>query len=296
MRYFVAVAEELSFRKAAERLNVSRPALSKQVKDLEDEMAVKLLERDTVSVALTKAGEVFLEDARKLLAGTQQAMIRASEAQSGQRGRLRIGSVGVLANDFLPGTLKRFNLLYPEIEVEFVEMLPAEQIEALASGRIDVGFAYGDQANNVDYLDRLLVIRSTYGVAVSTQHPIAQGLSVRLSDLKSETIFSLGAPGRFSHREAICKIFRDEGMKPSKGRQIEGFDSLVTLISADQGLSLLPEVLDLTKMNVAILPIDGTHSALDFHMWAVWNRRLPTDHLRQFIELLEERLLVAEEA
>lgn len=86
LRYFVAVGEDLNFRKAAQRLNISRPALSKQIKDLEDEIAVRLLDRDTVSVALTKAGEVFLEDAIKLLNLAEQAIERANEAQSGHRG------------------------------------------------------------------------------------------------------------------------------------------------------------------------------------------------------------------
>lgn len=293
LRYFVAVAEELSFRKAAERLNISRPALSKQIKDLEDEISVRLLERDTVSVSLTKAGEIFMEDAQRLLANTEQAVIRANEAQSGQRGRLRIGSVGVLASEFLPGTLKLFNHRYPEIAVEFVEMLPAEQLNALASGKIDIGFAYGNQIDQIELVDALRVIHSTFGLAVSQHHPLSEMSSVTMQELRSETVLCLGGGGPSSHRDAICKIFREEGQKPVKGRQVEGFDTLVTLIAADQGVTLLPMVLDLSKQGVTIVPINTERAALDFHMWAVWNRRSPSEHLKQFIGLLEERLLVA---
>jgi DNA-binding transcriptional LysR family regulator len=274
LRYFVAVAEELSFRKAAERLHVSRPALSKQIKDLEDEIAVKLLDRDTVNVSLTKAGEIFLEDSQKLLAHTAQAVERANEAQSGQRGKLRIGSVGIIATDFLPGTLKLFNRKYPGIEVGFVEMLPAEQLDALASGKIDIGFAYGKEAENIDSLRSLCVIHSTFGVAVSTQHALANRESVTIHDLRTETVFCLGGDGRSSHRDAICQIFRGEGAKPGKGRKIDGFDSLVTLLAADQGITLLPQVLDLTKQEITIIPLVVENADLDFH-------------------LLEERLLVS---
>ena len=149
LRYFVAVAEDLNFRKAAGRLHISRPALSKQIKDLEDEISVKLLLRDTVSVALTKAGEIFLADAREVLSQAEEAISRAREAQDGNLGSLRIGSVGIIATDFLPKTLKIFNQKYPGVEVAFVEMLPAEQLDALARGRIDIGFAYGKEVLNI---------------------------------------------------------------------------------------------------------------------------------------------------
>ena len=292
LRYFVAVAEELSFRKAAQRLNVSRPALSKQVKDLENEIAVKLLERDTVSVSLTKAGEMFLSDVQKILVQAEQAIERANEAQSGHRGKLRIGSVGIIATDFLPKTLKIFHQKYPGVEVEFVEMLPAEQLDALASGRIDIGFAYGKEVENMPNLRSLCVIHSIFGVAVSRQHPLGKLTQVTLKDLRWETVFCLGGDGKSSHKEAICQIYTAEGIKPSKHRKIEGFDSMVTLIAADQGISLLPHVLDLANQDVIIIPLVSKHSNLDFHMWAVWQDNSVSYHVKHFIQLLEDRILV----
>lgn len=293
LRYFVAVAEELSFRKAAQRLHVSRPALSKQIKDLESEIAVKLLERDTVSVSLTKAGEIFLEDTQKLLFHAEQAIERASEAQSGRRGKLRIGSVGIIATAFLPRTLKLFHQKYPGVEVQFVEMLPAEQLAALAMGKIDIGFAYGRDVENMPSLHSLCVIHSIYGVAVSRQHPLAKKKGITLKELKQETLLCLGGSGTSSHKEAICRIFTAEGVKPGKCRQIEGFDSLVTLIAADQGISLLPHVLDLANQDIAIIPVLTTAADLDFHMWAVWQKNSASHHVTHFVQLLEERAMVS---
>ena len=240
LRYFVAVAEELSFRKAAQRLNISRPALSKQVKDLEDEISVKLLERDTVSVSLTKAGELFLEDSQKLLVQAEQAIERATQAQSGHRGKLRIGSVGIIATDFLPKTLKIFNQKYPGVEVAFVEMLPVEQLDALAAGRIDIGFAYGKEVVNITSLRSLCVVHSVYGVAVSKPASAGrqEGRHPQGNPCGNRCYASGGR--RSSHREAICQFYTDEGIRPSKVRQVDGFDSMVTLIAADQGISLLP--------------------------------------------------------
>jgi LysR family transcriptional regulator, benzoate and cis,cis-muconate-responsive activator of ben and cat genes len=293
LRYFVAVAEELSFRKASQRLNISRPALSKQIKDLENEIAVKLLERDTVSVSITKAGEIFLEDAQRLLVQAGQAIKRANEAQSGHRGKLRIGSVGIIATDFLPKTLKIFHQKYIGVEVEFVEMLPAEQLDALVSGKIDIGFAYGPEVKNIPELRSLCVIHSTFGVAVSRQHPLGERKLMTLKDLRGETILCLGGDGKSSHREAICKIYTAEGLKPSKHRKIEGFDSMITLIAADQGISLLPHVLDLANQNIIIIPLISDHTNLDFHMWAVWEHRSASHHVKHFIQLLEERVLIS---
>jgi LysR family transcriptional regulator, benzoate and cis,cis-muconate-responsive activator of ben and cat genes len=293
LRYFVAVAEELSFRKASQRLNISRPALSKQIKDLENEIAVKLLERDTVSVSITKAGEIFLEDAQRLLVQAGQAIKRANEAQSGHRGKLRIGSVGIIATDFLPKTLKIFHQKYIGVEVEFVEMLPAEQLDALVSGKIDIGFAYGPEVKNIPELRSLCVIHSTFGVAVSRQHPLGERKLMTLKDLRGETILCLGGDGKSSHREAICKIYTAEGLKPSKHRKIEGFDSMITLIAADQGISLLPHVLDLANQNIIIIPLISDHTNLDFHMWAVWEHGSASHHVKHFIQLLEERVLIS---
>lgn len=294
LRYFVAVAEELSFRKASQRLRISRPALSKQVKDLEDEISVKLLDRDTVSVSLTKAGEIFLEDSRRLLSDAEHAISRASEAQSGHRGNLRIGSVGIIATDFLPKTLKIFHQKYPGVEVSFVEMLPAEQLDALDSGRIDIGFAYGKDVESITSLRSLCVIRSSFGLAVSTQHAMAGRDFITLREVRQETALCLGGKGRSSHHEAVSQIYREDGIYPGKLRMVEGFDSLVTLIAADQGVSLMPHVLDLAKQDIVIIPIVTTGADLDFHMWAVWKRHLPSHHIKHFVQLLEERVMVPE--
>lgn len=296
LRYFVAVAEALSFRKAAERLNVSRPALSKQIKDLEEEITVRLLNRDTVSVSLTKAGEIFLEDAKTLLTRTEQAIERANEAQSGHRGRLRIGSVGIIATDFLPRTLKVFHKKYPGVEVDFVEMLPAEQLDALGTGKIDIGFAFGPDIAKIPDVRTLRVIHSSFGAAVSRHHPLAEKAHVTLRELRHETLLCIGGDGPSSHRESICRIFSAASLKPAKAKFINGFDSLVNLLAADQGISILPVVLDLAKQDIVIIPILAPGADLEFHMWAVWRKNAASHHVHHFTGLLDERLREAADA
>ncbi len=289
LRYFVAVAQDLNFRKAAGRLHISRPALSKQIKDLEDEISVKLLERDTVSVSLTKAGEIFLDDAREVLRQSEEAIHRARRAQEGNLGSLRIGSVGVIATDFLPGTLKLFHQSYPEVEVSFVEMLPAEQLDALAAGRIDIGFAYGQNAGNIPGQESLCVIQSTFGVAVSKLNSCKDCTGVSLTKVMEKTLLCLGKEPRSIHREDTLRFFASEGLKPNRIRQVEGFDSLITLVAADQGVSLLPEVLDLANQGVTIVPLESKHTDFAFRMWAVWQADSPSLLVRHFVSLLEQR-------
>jgi LysR family transcriptional regulator, benzoate and cis,cis-muconate-responsive activator of ben and cat genes len=291
LRYYVAVADELSFRKAADRLRVSRPALSKQIKDLEDEIGVKLLDRDTVSVSLTNAGEIFLSDARDILNRSDLAIERAGEAKAGHRGTLRIGSVGALASDFLPGTLKLFNQRYPAVEVKFVEMLPVEQLDALAKHTIDIGFAYGTDAGKRPDQNSFCVIQSTFGLAVSKQHPWAKRSTIQLSEVTDELLLFLGQGLHSVHRDDVCSFCQAEGFIPKKVRQIEGFDSLLTLIAADQGISLLPCVLDLSHQGVVIIPLSTERAVCEFLMWAVWQRESASPLVEHFVEILKNRPL-----
>jgi len=171
------------------------------------------------------------------------------------------------------------------VEVAFVEMLPEEQLDALAKGKIDIGFAYSREIEKIPSLRSLCVIHSVYGIAVSLQHPLAARSEISLQEIQSETLLCLG---RSSHSDTICKIYTSEGLEPGKVRQVEGFDSMITLIAADQGISLLPEVMNLAHQDIVILPITTTAADLDFHMLTVWQRHMPSHHIKHFIQLLEE--------
>jgi DNA-binding transcriptional LysR family regulator len=134
LRYFVAVAEELSFRRAAHRLHVSHPALSQQVHDLENELGLKLFERNSRRVELTEVGRVFLVGARRALAAAKEAVTQAQEAAKGDRGRLVIGSIGPLTSSFLPVALARFREQRPLVEATALHVNNRAQVEAVLNG------------------------------------------------------------------------------------------------------------------------------------------------------------------
>src|SRR4051812_5064070 len=136
LRYFVAVAEELNYRKASERLRVAQPALSSQIQDLERDVGVRLLDRDTGGVRLTDGGAAFLEEARLILRQVERAVAVAVEAAKGLRGRLMIGYFAPIFMGLMPASLKAYREKFPEVEVVLVELPILEQIAELEAGTI----------------------------------------------------------------------------------------------------------------------------------------------------------------
>src|SRR4029453_2884439 len=143
LRYFVAVAQELHFGRAAARLQVAQPALSRQIRDLEEEMALRLFERNRRRVALTAAGAAFLDEARSLLGHVERAVHTARRAARGEHGTLRIGYVPAVVYTGLPEIVRAFRKRLPGVAVQFKEMSPPLQLEALLGERVDVGFVRG---------------------------------------------------------------------------------------------------------------------------------------------------------
>ena len=141
LRYFVAVADSLSFTRAAQTLHISQPPLSQQIRALEDDLGVRLLDRTKRRVRLTEPGRLFLDEARKLLAQAESARVTVTQAAAGYGGRLRLGyPVSVAFHRALPRALLEFARLAPGVQVELTEMYTAAQYEALLAGQIDVGF------------------------------------------------------------------------------------------------------------------------------------------------------------
>src|SRR5262249_30235111 len=143
LRYFVAVAEELHFGRAAARLHLAQPALSRQIRSLEEEVGLRVLERDRRRVALTAAGAVFLGEARFLLGHVDDAVEAARRADRGELGSLRIGYVPAVVTTGLPEIVRGFRKRFPGVDVRLQEMNPAMQVEALLGERVDVAFSRG---------------------------------------------------------------------------------------------------------------------------------------------------------
>jgi DNA-binding transcriptional LysR family regulator len=167
-------------------------------------------------------------------------------------------------------------------------MTPPEQLDALGKDEIDLGFAYGRDTEKVPGMSSLLLVRSTFGVSMSKDHPLASRRSLRLGDLQDQTILFLGDEKHSTHRRDILAMFEETGATLAATRQVLGFESLLTMIAADQGLSMLPQVLDLRSSHgIATLPLVGEKAKVDFTMWAVWKTAGASLLVRNFVRLLE---------
>jgi len=183
LRYFVAVGDEEHYGRAALRLRVVQPALSRQIQDLEQEVGFKLFERLPRGVKLSPAGKLFLEDARRILQDVNEAAARAARVARGQSGTLRVGfSENASWRGVVPESLRRFREIQPDAELQLQPLPSLEQLEAIRSGRLDAGFVL-DMPKADPELERLRVAIQRIELAVPTGHPLTKLKELRLRDL-----------------------------------------------------------------------------------------------------------------
>jgi DNA-binding transcriptional LysR family regulator len=243
LRYFSAVAEDLSFRRAARRLHVSEPALSQQIGDLEDELGLRLFDRNSRRVALTEVGRIFLVGARRALVSVEKAIAQAKEAAAGDRGRLSIGTIAPITQAFLPDALARFRELFPLVEVSVSYMDNRTQTDALLNGTIMLGIGYPSLSmEESDLLSIELLLRSPRCIACSKNRWPAKRNRPALSDFRDDNFlaFSEFAGDYMDMVRKICR--RDAGFEPTLLPVADSFESLISMVAAGRGVFLAPEI------------------------------------------------------
>ena len=244
LRYFVAVADALSFRKAARRLSVSAAAVSQQMADLESELGLKLLNRNSRRVELTEVGRVFLGGARRMLGTAQEAVAQAQEAARGERGRLSIGSIGSLVHAFLPDALARFRERFPLVEVTVLNMDDRTQVEALANGTIMLGIGYaGPSLAESESITATPLLRCSFSIACAEHRWPAKRGRPQLSEFREDNFLvdSTESGDQYTHLvRAVCQ--RAAGFEPNFLRLGNGLESLLSMVAAGRGVLLAPEI------------------------------------------------------
>jgi DNA-binding transcriptional LysR family regulator len=183
LRYFMAVGEEQHYGRAARRLRVAQPALSRQIQDLEEELGLKLFERLPRGVKLSVAGKLFLEDARRILHEVSEAAVRAGRVASGRSGTLRVGfTENASWRGVVPESFRRFRELQPDAELQLQPSASLEQLDAIRSGRLDAGFVNFMPKADPE-LDQLLVAMQHVELAAPKRHPLTKLKKLRLRDL-----------------------------------------------------------------------------------------------------------------
>jgi DNA-binding transcriptional LysR family regulator len=240
LRYFVAVGELLSFSRAAVQLRLAQPSLSTQIRDLENELGFRLLDRDRNHVALTDAGSVFLRESRHVLAVAETAVKRGRDAAAGDAGELRLAAMGPATFSFFPACLARFRAAVPGARVTVTEMLASEQLGKLMRGELHAGFisAPFPRLAGAKHLKAVKILRSPLVVLLVPEHPLARGPAVRLQDLVEETFLHIRNYGAETHRIWTHEICRKAGFTPRFGAAALNLDNLTSMVAAGEGVAL----------------------------------------------------------
>lgn len=240
LRYFVTVVEEQSFTKAAEKLFIAQPPLSRQIQNLEAELGVQLFERGSRPLKTTEAGQFFYQHAVKLLANA--AEVKAMTQRVGLVEKtMTMGFVGSLLYGLLPRIVYMFRMQNPQLKIELIEMNTKEQIEALKEGRIDVGF--GRLRISDPAIRRVLLRPEPLMVAVHSSHHLMarKEEGVHLSEIIDETLFLYPNQNKPNFSTQVRSLFSEYGLEPKKYREIRELQLALGLVAASEGICVVPE-------------------------------------------------------
>jgi len=259
LRYFVAVAEERNFTRAAARLHIAQPPLSRQIQQLEQDLGVALIEKGSRPLRLTEAGQFFLAHAKPLL--DQVRDLKAMTQRVGQLERtLAIGFVASTLYGQLPEIVRRYRERHPEVEVTLHEMTTVEQLAALKDGRIDVGF--GRLKSEDASIRRILLREERMVVALPLNHRLAlRAGGVRLTELVNERLLVYPKAPRPSFADQVLGIFGAANLAPGQVTEVRELQIAMGLVAAGQGLSIVPEsVQGMHHGNVVYRALEDKHA------------------------------------
>lgn len=249
LRYFVAVAEERHFGRAAERLHMAQPPLSQQIRQLEGELGTRLFARTTRKVDLTPAGELLLARARQLLADVDRTVLDAQRAERGEIGRLAVGFTGSATYELLPSIARALSDELPDIELELHgEMLTPAQVEGLLSGTLDVALLR-PPVHSLD-LTTLIIRREPLVAVVPSEHRLANARGIELIELAEDSFITYPSHDRSVVHEAVENACRKAGFSAKVVQEVGETSTLVSFVAAGLGVALVPA-------SVQHLHIDG---------------------------------------
>ncbi len=238
LRYFVAVAEELHFGRAARRLHLAQPPLSQQIRSLEEKLGVRLFHRTSRRVDLTAEGHLFLDHARLVLGQAARAVEMVRAVGRGEGGRLRIGFVASSLYSIVPAILRDFHHGHPKVEIRCFEMNPPRQIQALRQREIDVGFVR-TLVKEDDLMSHLLVKESLV-LALPAEHPHAGGAHAQLAQFANESFVLIARANAPAYYDSLINVCREAGFTPRAGQEAGEWQTVLALVAAGLGVALVP--------------------------------------------------------
>lgn len=238
LRYFVAVAEELSFGRAAQRLKITQPSLSRQIQKLERELAVKLFERLPSQIQLTQAGTIFLTEAQQILVKVQQGIQVAQKASRGEIGQLKIGFQGSAVYDLIPNSIRAFRSCFPDIEVIIQPMASYEQISAIENNQLDLGFVVPP----ITHPDLIIetIFEEPIMIALSENHVLASETAITIDILGNEPLILASRDNDCDLFKKIFNLYYQAGLRPNVIYAAREMQVMLGFVAAGMGISFLP--------------------------------------------------------
>lgn len=287
LRYFVAVAEELSFTRAATRLHMAQPALSVQIRQLEDELGVALFDRTRRTIALTEGGTVMLVEARRLLALLDNAVELVRRTGRGAVGRIAVGFVPSASNAALPPLLRRFSQTHPDVTVHLREMAPSDLVRRLHAGDLDVCFLYLPFSD--PSLAQAVIAREAFVVALPADHRLAGEAMVDVRELASEPFVIPAQHGMPGLNAQVLDICREAGFVPRAVHDdIWLVQTMVGLVAAGAGVALVPASARALRPDGVVYRPLREPVVHEVELAAVWRRDDRAPVLRAFVDEITE--------
>ena len=289
LRYFVAVAEELNFTRAAVRLRLAQPSLTRQVHNLEEELGVRLLDRTRNQVSLTEEGVRFLVDAKRLVALSLESVSAVQRFSRGESGQLNLGYLFKFNFDLLPATLTTFYQAFPDIAVNLFDMSPADQLRALETRKIDLGFVGlrpPSSNKSVAALDWECVAQHDVVVVLPANHPLAKKSKVLRKDLKSLFFVAMSEDTHPGSRAWLTSLCENVGFTPRILQDVNLESGIMTFVAEGLGVTLAREqIKKLPHAGVVFRPLVTTVKA-DY--WIAWHGENRSKALLEYIEIVKK--------
>jgi DNA-binding transcriptional LysR family regulator len=287
--YFATVAEQQSFTRAAGKLRIAQPAISQQIRTLEEELGVKLLLRTKRSVRLTAAGQVFLREAKDILNRVEQSRAHARRAAQGATGTLSIGCFGWTASLFLPELIHAYRTRYPAVRIALDEQLPREQLEALEAGRIDVGFTRSLPKTKASRFLQERVYRDRVVAALPDRHALAGCREISLEQLADEDWVFLSRRTSPEVVDELTLLCANAGFSPRIINEAARIQTVFTMIAAGIGVCVTPSYIRrFNPPGVAFVPIHPEPPPIDLVVARPLGEPPPT--VAAFLDMLRQQL------
>lgn len=281
LRYFLALADELHFGRAAQRLSMSQPPLSLNIQQLEASVGAQLFTRNSRGVQLTAAGQAFVPAARALLAQASDAAREAREVAEGQAGELHIGFAGTMLYCGLPQILSRFQASHPRLKLVLLELSSSEQLSELVRDRLDVGFVHTPRVP--PGFEQVLVASQPLVACLPQTHPLAGVKKVGLHQLQAESLVVVSRTVSPDYHERILSACEQAGWLPPTVHELRHWLSVVSLVSQGLGVALVPQALQKSALaGVAFVPLAAAQVRYDTR--CLWRSGRDQVALKDFVQ------------